>query len=942
MDSERVPDTSCEDLFLRYLERAETEGSAVLEELCSEHPEHAAELRSRAEALARIGLGSLPNESAHALPERFGPFRLIEPIGEGGMGIVYLAEDEQLGRQVALKIVRPEQLAFSGARERFQREVTSIARLQHPGIVPVYSVGEQAGIPYFVMERIAGRTLGEVIERLEGRDPARLTGTDLAAACHIEDSGEPPSKLFDGSWGEVVTRVMREASEALEHAHRRQILHRDIKPSNIMITPTGRVLLVDFGLSSNDAVDHMTRTGAQLGSLPYMPPESFSGGARALDERSDVYSMGVSLYELATLRRPFGGSSELDLRASITTASPEPLRQLTPNASWELETICHAALDRDPARRYASAGALAADLGRALAGEPILAKRPTAWRRARQWIARHPVMALGIAVTTIGPLLFALEAARSARRIDSERARADERLGTALSAGELLRESDKRLRNKPHMDPERVVNLRAALAVHESLAESEDSTAVWRGLRDAHHDLGRLLFTLGRVDESEEHHAAAARVTERLLERSPGDVYTRAKLATSLDALARVAGARGQLEEKERLQRRSLELLTEIPNEAGAREFAITELGTRLYGRVEFLWQQGRYEEGLQVAEAGAEALQAVLERDVENEESYQARFALANLLFSEALIHLSLDEPDAFAATMNAAYTHARKTSAARPDSRSAQYLEARVSTGYGKAMLDAGETEQALELFREQAARARERVERYPEDVKQHESLLVSSNFVGLILSRAREPEEDIEVFEQRLAEAEEVYRERLQQADAATALFPDLERMQYLLCSGGSALADVLRRRDQLEEAVGLAELFTPLAREIYERAPRDPERIELWKAMQYQNIQLAVRMEDPEQTVLHVRTLLTDLPQDGWAARVAAMELGDAAAMVRVADRSQTALVLAEIEREALAELARALQAGAATPEEVRHGRNWDTVRELPGLEGVLAE
>ncbi len=303
--------SSLADLVAKALEHLERDGPDALEALCREHPARAAALRARVQQLRAIGFVGAPSTDA-PLPERIGGFRILSRLGGGGMGVVFLAEQEGLGRQVALKLVRPDLLYFPGARERFAREVEAVARLAHPGIVPVFAGGEDNGIPYYAMERVRGASLEEVLASLAGRDPSQLSGADLRRAVEqLVAAREAPRKasrgesrhsgagelLFAGSWSSACLRIARAVALALQHAHECGVLHRDIKPSNIMLTPDGRVLLLDFGLATAEGSERLTGTGAQLGSLAWMSPEQVRGEHATLDGRTDVYSLGATLYE---------------------------------------------------------------------------------------------------------------------------------------------------------------------------------------------------------------------------------------------------------------------------------------------------------------------------------------------------------------------------------------------------------------------------------------------------------------------------------------------------------------------------------------------------------------------------------------------------------------------------------------------------------------------
>jgi hypothetical protein len=526
-------DANIEDLVAEALTRIENEGPRALEELCRAHPEQADALRERVEWLLETGLATPePPGEQRRYPEQLGDFRLIEPIGHGGMGVVYRAEQLSLGREVALKLVRPEQLYFPGALARFQQEVTTVAGLGHPGIVPIFAVGEEDGVPFFAMEQIRGASLGALLETLQGRATKVLLGADLVRELDGlgADLSEEPSPLFDGAWPLVCTRLAREVAEALEHAHRRGVLHRDVKPSNVMITRGGRVMLVDFGLSSNQSAStRRTRTGIGVGTLAYMAPEQLRG-ERELDARVDVYSLGVTLYELLTLRLPFASSSQAERRDRADLGVPADLRKTDPRISWELETVVQTATDPDPARRYATAADLARDLSNVLESRPIEARRSSPLLRAQRWAQREPARAAGIllAVALIvgGPLVYAglahkaREGLREAyQREGDERRRAEESLEDAIAAiDEILKQgSDLEFATSPGVDPARRSLLERAVQLYESLLDRErdNETLVARTV-EAQTRLSQLHAELGDGD-------AALALAERALAAVDGE-----------------------------------------------------------------------------------------------------------------------------------------------------------------------------------------------------------------------------------------------------------------------------------------------------------------------------------------------------------------------------------------------------------------------------------
>ena len=360
-------------------------------------------MRERLALLGEFGLSSDEPRRGFALPERFGVWKRLERVGAGGMGEVYLARHAETGQLAAIKLVRHDQLCFESARARFEREIEAVSRLHHPGIVRVLAVGDEQGMPWLALEWIGGASLEELLEELRGLPPETLGHLDCARALHSASARRPHAEparedaLSGRSHVECMTRIVLRVAYALQYAHAQGVLHRDIKPSNVLLTPSGRVLLADFGLALPRGVDRMTRSGAWLGSLPYAAPEQVEGGTRELDARADVYSLGVTLYELLTLRTPFLGGPESAVRRRIATGDIEAPRRLNPRIPAALERVCLAALDPDPQRRPADAASLAADLERALAGEPVRARGLPPWLRLRRWSRRRPRQALTLA-----------------------------------------------------------------------------------------------------------------------------------------------------------------------------------------------------------------------------------------------------------------------------------------------------------------------------------------------------------------------------------------------------------------------------------------------------------------------------------------------------------------------------------------------------------------
>ncbi|MEM7203050.1 MAG: protein kinase [Planctomycetota bacterium] len=504
-------------LVMACLERMDADGDDALNQLCDEHPQHAAALRRRIDRLREIGLlgpaATRDGADAAAMPDSLGEFRLLRLLGRGGMGAVYLAEQPTLGRQVALKVVHPELLYQPGTRERFRREVEIVAGLQHPGIVPIHSVGEAGGIPYFAMELVNGCTLAEVCRELQGRDPRELTGADLARAIAAQTGGDADAAggyIFAGSWEAACLRILAQVADALEHAHQRSVVHRDLKPSNVMVTPAGRAMLLDFGLASTTGASDLTRSGARLGSLNYMAPEQCRGEVNDLGPRTDVYALGVTMYEILTLQPAFPGDSAHQIAIQIETGDFAPARRHHPGLSWEAETVCQTAMAAEPPRRYSNAGDVARDLLNVVDRRPIEARRAGLGRRLRRWVQRRPGTAVAAALAVImvvgAPLGYALLERDARRRIEEKQLRAQRNFDRATEAIDkmLTRVGDETLRFIPHLQNVRRQLLEDALALYQTfLEEDSDDPRVRAENAVVQHKTARVQRDLGAYSDAD-------------------------------------------------------------------------------------------------------------------------------------------------------------------------------------------------------------------------------------------------------------------------------------------------------------------------------------------------------------------------------------------------------------------------------------------------------
>ncbi|MBL9173953.1 MAG: protein kinase [Verrucomicrobiales bacterium] len=334
-------------------------------------------------------------------PRRIGPYEILDEIARGGMGIVFRARERGTGRVVALKLLRGAEWATGDFLERFRTEARAAAGLVHPNIVPVYAFGEDGGNWYIAMRLIEGGSLADWIRR-------HVPGAAAAPGDPAHDRAPGTAKGHRAAAG-----IIRKVAEATHHAHQHGVLHRDLKPENVLLDAAGEPFLTDFGLARlADSEGRLTRTQTSLGTPAYSAPEVARGGSSEATVLSDVYGLGAMFYELLTGRPPFEGATPLEILRRVADTEVRRPSAFFQKVDRDLETICLKAISRRPQDRYASCAALAGELGRWLAGQPIEARPVGTLERTVKWVRRRPVLAglaallaVSLLVITVGSWL---------------------------------------------------------------------------------------------------------------------------------------------------------------------------------------------------------------------------------------------------------------------------------------------------------------------------------------------------------------------------------------------------------------------------------------------------------------------------------------------------------------------------------------------------------
>ncbi|WP_147869303.1 serine/threonine-protein kinase [Stieleria maiorica] len=589
-------------LLDRYLSALEQDVPPALEELAVDDPELIEPLRcyiNGLEDLHRIAAGFAPHGATDAAADdekRLGDFRLLEEVGRGGMGVVYRARQLSLERIVAIKLLPFAAVLDARQIARFKNEAHAAAGLNHPNIVPVYTVGVQRGVHYYAMQFIEGRSLDAVI-------------ADQSARGEMPDVDDSLRRAID-------------VAQALHAAHEFGVVHRDIKPSNLILDKDDKIWVTDFGLARCQTDASMTKTGDIVGTMKYMSPEQARGESAIVDGRTDVYSLGATLYEMLCLRPAYDGNDTPAVLRQIEERSPTPLRSQRAKIPQDLETVIAKAMSKSRDDRYETALQFAEDLQRVLDGQPTVARPPTLVDRLAHWAHAHrnavamtfafglfTLLGLSISIAMIASAKQESDAnAILAKRSDRLARATVDRLGAQMAEllsdipaassvrQQLLRETltyyqafaeqaddDETLtedlaitfgkigslQNEIGSPAEAIASLEESMRLFQQLADAGRPNATLQNrLASSENNLALALDRAGRYQAAQQHYESAIQRWQDLSDADPADVEARAGWAMAVGNFALLLSKTDRPDQAEAMFHRSLEIAQSAPSAA--------------------------------------------------------------------------------------------------------------------------------------------------------------------------------------------------------------------------------------------------------------------------------------------------------------------------------------------------------------------------------------
>ncbi|HEX5009571.1 MAG TPA: serine/threonine-protein kinase, partial [Planctomycetota bacterium] len=741
---------------------------------------------------------------------------------------------------------------------------------------------------------------------------------------------EADVRLFGGSFTDAALRIARSVAEALQHAHERGVLHRDIKPANIMLASDGRVLLLDFGLAAAEGSSRLTATGAQLGSLAYMAPEQLRGDFARVDARSDVYALGVTLYELLALRPAFAADSTQATLRDVLRSNPPALRAVNPAVPRDVETVCLVAMDPEPQRRYASAGALAGDLGRALELRPIMARPAGPLLRARRWSQRHPAAAvtlvLGLLIVVGGPLGWAIQEHRSRLLVEEQRGKAEANLAAALGAVDqmLARVGDETLADVPQMEAVRRALLDDAVAFCDQLRERHgDDPALRLMAGRTQGRVAHLRLLLGDVDGAEAAWREAAALFDALAAEAPGDAqprYLAARARADLgEALIQVPA---RVPDGHALLERGLSELAALPGGGPEPEEAASLAAGYRQDLARALELQARPDEAQAEYERSAQLLRELTARDPGRLELQRG---LASTLTESSRLLASRGHAEQAEVLQREAVTLMESVVASRPEAADMRMDLALARSQLGSLLFARGDLPGALESVHASLAGLQQLTADFPTVPRYRMNQASLLNGLAVLATNSGQ-----------LDEAADAFRRAVETLAAVEQAFPDTPGLDAQIAAAQVNLADFHVRGGRTDEALPPLRESIARRRKLYAANPTDPLVVQFIDLQAYELLQLLPTWMDAEELAGYAREIPVQAPDDPqWCRQPAQM-------LLRCAELAgDEAPHAAAFRAEALGLLGQAVDRGWKDVAALRDGATWAPLRGEPGWEGLLA-
>jgi serine/threonine protein kinase len=744
-----------------FLARHADLGPALAECLAGLELVHAA-----APALSASHTSALDGQADDPLIEPLGDFRIVREVGRGGMGVVYEAEQRSLGRRVALKVLPFAATMDPRQLQRFQNEARAAASLEHPHIVPVYGVGCERGVHYYAMKFIEGQSLADMLAAQRQASEPRPLGSGESAPLPDGRSSDSTACVAgfltlraprDAAAFRQIAEWGIQAAEALEHAHSVGIVHRDIKPANLMIDSNGSLWVTDFGLARTAADAGLTMTGDVLGTLRYMSPEQALAKHGLVDHRTDVYSLGVTLYELLTGTPAVSGKDREEILNAITLDEPRPPRTLDAAIPKDLETIVLKATEKAPGDRYATAQDLRDDLRRWLESKPIQARRSGAWERMRKWVRRRPTLAALVAVSTAAVMLL---------------------VGVLLWHNAKLQAAA----NREHQQAEQ--------ASQERDSAREQRRQARKAVDDMYTDVAQkwLDQQAGLTEVQRDFLLKALRYYQEFVQDEDPDPDLRRDKAWAFIRVAEIQKTLGKLADSEAAQRRAIALWEQLAAEFPAYPEYQREVARSRRSIAMAVFEQGRSNEALELfqqAVADCEKLAA----NFKGEAMYRRELGAACL--SVSIVFYRLEQKEKAAAFLNRAAEVYERLNEQFPDAP--LYREDLMLVYDFKASLGIGGLENEASA-RQQAAEIGEKLMNdFTNEPRYRDTLvMVYNNWTDTLMKLNR------------LEEAEEVNRKAMKLAERLATDFPHILEHRKQLARCHERVGNLFQARGEFEEA------------------------------------------------------------------------------------------------------------------------------------------